>query len=251
MRPPNIIFIVPYRNREQHLEHFKSHMKMIMEDYAPESYQYLFVHQCDTKTFNRGAMKNIGFIVASRLYPNDYKNITYVFNDVDNMPATKGLLPYETVAGTVKHFYGYTYTLGGIVSIKGCDYEKVGGFPNYWGWGYEDNALQNRVLQAGMHIDRSVFYPINDHANIIHHNHGSERVMNKYDFDRFTKKLGDGLYTILELDYQIDESTDFVNVHHFKTNYDEKKEANFIHDLNKGNRPLIAKRRGSINMTFT
>jgi hypothetical protein len=250
MPPPKIIFIVPYRNREQHLEHFKSHMKTVMEDYEPDSYQYLFVHQCDTKTFNRGAMKNIGFIVASRLYPNDYKNITFVFNDVDNMPVSKGILSYETTPGNVKHFYGYTFTLGGIVSIRGADYVKVAGFPNYWGWGYEDNALQERVLKAGLHIDRSVFYPINDTEHIIHHHHGSERTMNKYDFERFSKKMGDGLYTIMELEYELDAATDFVNVRHFKTNYDEKKEAAFVHDLNKGNRPLSHK-KNTMNMVFS
>ena len=247
---PKLIFIVPYRNREQHLEHFRSHMKTIMEDYCADDYQYLFVHQCDTKSFNRGAMKNIGFITAARMYPREYRDITFVFNDVDNMPVNKGVLPYETTRGVVKHFYGYNYTLGGIVSITGADYERVAGFPNYWGWGYEDNALQERVLKAGIRIDRSVFFPINDYGNIIHHNHGTKRTMNKYDFERFSRKLGDGLYTIMELDYNYDAATDFVNVTHFKTNYDEKKEAAFIHDLTKGNQPL-KKRRATMAMSFT
>jgi hypothetical protein len=126
----------------------------------------------------------------------------------------------------------------------------VAGFPNYWGWGYEDNALQERVLKAGITIDRSVFYPINDSGNIIHYNHGTQRTMNKYDFERFSKKLGDGLYTILELEYNYDDQTSFVNVTHFKTNYDEKKEAAFIHDLTKGNQPL-KNRRATMSMTFT
>ena len=38
-----------------------------MEDYPTGSYKYMFIHQKDTREFNRGAMKNIGFIVASRL----------------------------------------------------------------------------------------------------------------------------------------------------------------------------------------
>ena len=248
---PEIIFIVPYRNREMHLEHFKKQMKIVMEDYVPGSYKYMFIHQNDKKEFNRGAMKNIGFIVAARLYPNDYKNITFVFNDVDNMPARKNILTYKTRPNIIKHFYGYEYTLGGIISILGRDFERIGGFPNFWGWGYEDNMLQSRALKAGIEIDRSVFYKINDNENIIHYEHGSERVMNKFDFAKFTNKTNEGLYTIYKLDYNIDENTDFVNVTDFKTGYEENKQAKFVHDLKHGNRPLLPNRRGpSMFMTF-
>jgi hypothetical protein len=243
-KAPEIIFIVPYRNREMHLEQFKKQMKIVMEDYVPGSYKYMFIHQCDKKTFNRGAIKNIGFIVAARLYPNDYKNITFVFNDVDNMPARKNILTYKTRSNVIKHFYGFEYALGGIISVLGCDFERIGGFPNFWGWGYEDNMLQSRALKAGISIDRSVFYKINDNENIIHYEHGSERVMNKFDFTKFTNKTNEGLYTIYKLDYNIDENTAFVNVTDFKTGYEENKEAKFVHDLKHGNRPLLPNRRG-------
>lgn len=242
---PKIIFIVPYRNREAHLENFKNHMKMVMEDYPEDSYKYLFVHQQDTREFNRGAMKNIGFIVASRLYPNDYKDITFVFNDVDNMPAHKNLLSYATSANKIKHFYGYPYTLGGIVSILGRDFERTGGFPNFWGWGYEDNLLQQRALNLGIEINRDVFFKINDNANIIHFEHGTERVMNKFDFEKYSTKTNEGLYTIFKLDYNIDDNTDFVNVTDFKTGYEEVKHAKFVHDLKNGNRPMQYKKRKS------
>lgn len=248
---PKIIFIVPYRNREAHLENFKNHMKMIMEDYPVDSYKYLFVHQQDTREFNRGAMKNIGFIVASRLYPNEYKDITFVFNDVDNMPARKNMLPYATSANKIKHFYGYTYTLGGIISVLGRDFERIGGFPNFWGWGYEDNLLQQRALSAGIGIDRDVFYKINDSENIVHFEHGTERIMNKFDFEKYSQKTNEGLYTIMKLDYNIDEKTDFVNVTDFKTGYEEVKQAKFVYDLKNGNRPLqYNKRKSTMAMRF-
>jgi hypothetical protein len=248
---PDIIFIVPYRNRESHLEHFKNHMKMVMEDYVPSSYKYMYIHQCDTKEFNRGAMKNIGFIVASRLYPNHYKNITFVFNDVDNMPARKNMLPYKTTPGVIKHFYGYTYTLGGIVSVLGKDYERIGGFPNFWGWGYEDNMLQKRAVSAGIEINRDVFYKINDIENIIHFEHGTERTMNKFDFAKYSQNTNEGLYTIYKLDYAIDEKTDFVNVNDFQTGYEEVKNTKFVYDLKKGNQPLANKRRvPNMKMSF-
>ena len=70
---PKIIFIVPYRDRKEHLDHFQSHMKIILEDYEPGSFKFVFAHQCDKRTFNRGAMKNIGFLAVKTMYPNDYK----------------------------------------------------------------------------------------------------------------------------------------------------------------------------------
>ena len=248
---PKIIFIVPYRNRETHLEIFKNHMKMVMEDYQADSYKYMFIHQQDTREFNRGAMKNIGFIVATRLYPNDYKNITFVFNDVDSMPTRKNMLPYATTSGTIKHFYGYIYTLGGIVSVLGGDFERIGGFPNFWGWGYEDNLLQQRAIESGITIDRDVFFKIGDSENIVQIQHGTERTMNKYDFEKYSKKTNEGLYTIFKLDYNIDEKTDFVNVTDFKTGYEEVKQAKFVHDLKNGNRPLqFGKRKSTMVMRF-
>ena len=132
---PKIIFIVPYRNRVEHKQLFTKYMEFIMEDYKKEEFETYFVHQCDSRPFNRGAMKNIGFLAMCKKYPNDYKNITFVFHDVDTLPYTKNLLPYETTVGIVKHFYGFNFALGGIFSIIGSDFEKTGGFPNFWAWG--------------------------------------------------------------------------------------------------------------------
>ena len=101
---PNLIFIVPYRDRVEHKQFFIKYMDFIMEDYKKEDYEIHFVHQCDSRPFNRGAMKNVGFLAMKQKYPNEYKNITFVFNDVDTLPYTKNLLPYETVIGKVKHF---------------------------------------------------------------------------------------------------------------------------------------------------
>jgi hypothetical protein len=250
---PKFVFIIPYRDRKEHLEQFRLHMNMILEDVNPHDYRFLVVHQCDTKTFNRGAMKNIGFIYASRLWPNDYRKMTFVFNDVDSMPMRKNMWDYNTRPGVVKHFFGFTYTLGGIVSINGGDYERIGGFPNYWGWGYEDNELQKRVEKAKFVIDRTVFYPIDDTTNIIQLNHGTLRIMNKDDFEKFSTNTVENLYTIKELKYDMEENrgiknsvdVDFVNVSLFRTGYDESKKEQFVYNLKNGNRPIVSfKRKG-------
>jgi len=207
---PKLIFIVPYRDREQQKSFFIRQMLYVLEDINKDDYAIYFAHQCDNRDFNRGAMKNIGFLAMKQKYPNDYQNITFIFNDVDTMPYTKNFLNYDTTHGNVKHFYGYTFTLGGIVSIKGSDYEKSNGFPNLWAWGYEDNMFQQRVLSCGLHIDRSQFYPMMD-KNIF------------------------GLRKIDELVYQIDENNMFINITNFKSEAANNKANNTNHDLRKGN----------------
>ena len=140
---PKRVFIVPYRNRVQHKFFFSKYMSFILEDC--DDYEIYFSHQCDARTFNRGAAKDIGFLAVKDKYPNDYKDITFIFNDVDTIPFNK-IFDYQTTHGVVKHYYGFKYALGGIVVMKGADFERINGFPCYWGWGMEDNALQNDVM---------------------------------------------------------------------------------------------------------
>jgi hypothetical protein len=247
---PKIIFIVPYRDRKEHLDHFQSHMKIILEDYEPGSFKFIFAHQCDKRTFNRGAMKNIGFIAVKTMYPNDYKKITLVFNDVDCMPVRKNLINYETVVGVIKHFYGFTYTLGGIFSITGADFEKLNGFPNFWGWGYEDNMMQKRAEKGRLIIDRSNFFNINDIGNIIQLMHGVTRDMNKTDFEKFATNTNDGINNISALNYTVDIKTNFINITNFTTSYEEQKTETFRYDVRRGNRPIVFNARKNSKATM-
>ncbi len=212
---PKLIFIVPYRDRDEHRVFFLRYMSYILEDYHPSTYEIYFAHQCDTRPFNRGAMRNIGFLAMKEKYKlNDaYKNITFVFNDVDTVPYLKGLVTFDTSSNIVKHFYGYTHTLGGIVSMKGADFEKINGYPNLWAWGYEDNALYNRALKDKLIVDRSQFYKIND-MRILHVIEGVFRSVNMDEKKRgnFGNKLDDGLLNIRRIDYVIDE----INIYGFK-----------------------------------
>ena len=252
---PKLVFIIPYRDRHTQYIHFLDHMNKILEDYKKEDYIYYFIHQTDKRDFNRGALKNIGFLFVKDKYPNDYKNITLVFNDVDTMPQTKNTIQYETKKGIVKHFYGYIHTLGGIVSINASDFEETNGFPNYWAWGYEDNALNNRVLNNKLTIDRNVFYKIMD-TTILHLLDGFERVVNRGEFDKYkneviTKTNDDGITSIRNLSYDVDE-LNFVNVHSFDTKTEVNAALNKIHDIRTGNIPFKSRnvRRCAMPMVF-
>ena len=248
-----MVFIVPYRDREKEQIIFSTKMKTILEDI--EHYEIKYIHQQDHRTFNRGAMKNIGFLYVKNKYPKDYKNITLVFNDVDTFPSSKNILNYETVLGTVKHFYGFKHTLGGIVSVKCEDFEKVNGFPNYWSWGYEDNAFQKRLLNAGLNIDRSNFFPRMD-KNIIDLNNDITRIVNRNEVNRYVNeykynKINDGIDKIKQLKYNENTENDFVNVTDFITNVNDSPETNIIHDLRNGTVPFnIRERQATMRMHF-
>jgi hypothetical protein len=248
---PKRVFIVPYRNRIQHKFFFSKYMSFILEN--DEDYEIYFTHQCDARTFNRGAIKNIGFIAVRNKYPQHYKDITFIFNDVDTIPFNK-IFDYETTQGVVKHYYGYKYALGGIVVMKGIDFEKTNGFPCFWGWGMEDNALQKRCDAVGLKIDRSVFYNIGS-PEILQLFDGISRIISKKDPWRGEHDNGiDGLRTITQLKYTIDEKSVnpndniftvhnekiiFVNVTTFLTHIQFGSEEYYNYDLREPKRKII------------
>jgi hypothetical protein len=202
MSVPSRIFIVPYRNRKEQKFFFSNQMSFILD--GETDYEIYFVHQSDNRSFNRGATKNIGFLAMKDKYPNDYQNITFIFNDVDTVPFFK-LFDYKTEPGTVKHYYGFEYALGGIVVINGADFEKVNGYPNFWGWGMEDACLQKRCMAHNLVIDRSQFYKIGS-PEILQLFDGVSRLICKKDPQRMQSDNGiDGIMTIHKLEYTIDD----------------------------------------------
>jgi len=248
---PKRIFIVPYRNRAQHKFFFSKYMTFLLEDKL--DYEIFFSHQCDARTFNRGAVKNIGFIAARNKYPEHYKDITFIFNDVDTMPFNK-ILNYETEHGVVKHYYGFKYALGGIVVMKGLDFERTNGFPCFWGWGMEDNVLQKRCERLGIKIDRSVFYNIGS-PEILQLFDGISRIISKKDPWRGEHDNGiDGLKSISQLKYTIDDKSDnpndnifvvhnenikLVNIKTFLTHIPFGAEEYYNYDLREPKRKII------------
>jgi hypothetical protein len=202
--PPKCVFIVPYRDRIQQKFFFCKQMEFILE--GQDDYEILFVHQCDARNFNRGAMKNIGFLAIKEKYPDSYKDISFIFNDVDTLPFHR-LFDYETTEGVVMHHYGFETALGGIVVIKGSDFEMINGYPNYWGWGMEDACLQKRCFAFGLKIDRSNFYTIGS-PEILQLFDGVSRLVSRKDPQRMKTDNGqDGLRTIHKLVFSVDKES--------------------------------------------
>ena len=199
------VFIVPYRDRLEHLYFFQQYLPFVLPDINNNNntnidYEVYFAHQKDTRPFNRGAMKNIGFLAIKNKYPNDYKNITFIFNDVDVLPYTKNIFDYKTTDNIIKHYYGYTNCLGGSFAIKGKDFERINGFPNLWSYGLEDTIIQTRalsVLDKSIRIERYNFYEIGN-KKVLQLFDGLNRLIDRNPTNKvFDNHKNDGISSII------------------------------------------------------
>ena len=66
---------------EEYLSSVKTYNK-----WDDDSVKVFYIHQKDDRPFNRGGIKNIGFFIIRRMYPETYKNMTFEFNcAIDNI----------------------------------------------------------------------------------------------------------------------------------------------------------------------
>ena len=218
-------FIIPFRGREEQREVFLNHMNVILKGTQP--YMFIFVHQKDKRTFNRGAMKNIGFLYVREKFPEIYKKSTFIFHDIDFVPYKRGLFSYDTRSGVVNHFFGFKFALGGIFAIKGADFEKIKGFPNYWGWGYEDNKFQKNWRTSGGKINYNEFISIRDKQVISFDTYNFTRTYNRKNpgYNKYNNKSN--FSTIQNLQYGENDfrlSSKIIDVVHFETEEKEEKQ---------------------------
>ncbi len=213
------VFIIPYRDREAHKFFFIKYMDYLLEDYPKDSYEIIFANQNNNYPFNRGAMKNCGFLYIKNKYPDDYKNIIFIFNDVDTLPYKKDLLNYDVKLNEIKHFYGFKFALGGIFSIRGEDFEKLNGFPGLWSWGWEDSVFYERALEHNMKINRDVFYSFGS-KEILHLIDGLSKDISAKNSERYkNKNIFDGLSNIKNLVYSKNEITGMLDITFFTNSY--------------------------------
>jgi hypothetical protein len=213
---PEKIFIIPYRNREPHKMVFNLMMKELLKD---TNYQLLYIHQKDKRPFNRGAIKNIGFLYVKTQYPLHWENITLIFHDIDCLAYKENQFSFNTTPGTINHFFGFKHTLGGIFAIKGGDFGKTSGFPNIWTWGLEDNIIWERAKAIGLKVKYDEFlHAQNDADKIVSLWHGWNRLLNPDVGLSKTHYHRDSVWSIKNLrfyDEDIEDKIKMVHVMHF------------------------------------
>jgi hypothetical protein len=171
-----LAIVVPYRNRQQHLDQFVPHMRAYFaRDKADRTidYRVMIVEQEQGAPFNRGALKNIGFMLAEA-------HTDYVcFHDIDYLPIwadyswanaptpivwygaeERPIAPGRTncvARHSLEHFFG------GAVLVPNSTFRAVNGYSNdYWGWGFEDEDFKLRFAVAGIEAGRrkGTFMPL-------------------------------------------------------------------------------------------
>jgi hypothetical protein len=137
------IILIPYRERESHLNYFIENAVPLVVKHMPKT-KVVVIEQNGGKLFNRGKVLNVGFDL--------YRDKTKYFmtHDVDINPTEKCIVEHYIkevdISGVLGIYTSQCNTLGGIIKINDKTIQKINGFPNdIWGWGTEDKALQNRA----------------------------------------------------------------------------------------------------------
>ena len=164
--------------------------------------------------------------------------MTFIFHDVDTWPSEKGLVDYQTTHGVVRHFYGYQFALGGMFAIKGADFEKAKGFPNFWGWGIEDNAMNDRCLAAGLKIDRSQFYDISD-KRIARSFDGFQRVIARKDSLTYKQALCDDVTSLKNVQWTM--HNEYINIKTFDCGTNPSEQIYAPIDIRKTKKLIVPK----------
>lgn len=156
-----LAIIVPFRDRQEHLDIFVPHMHSFLEDKGLD-YDIFIAEQTDDRPFNYGKLCNI---VVKEL-PQEYTY--FAFHDIDMLPINDDCdygypeAPIHLATQVQVHEYKLPYVqyFGGVVLINREDFERANGYSNeYWGYGFEDIDLLYRLQRSGAYLEK--FYDLN------------------------------------------------------------------------------------------
>ena len=113
----------------------------------------LVVEKVAGRPFNREVMKNIGF-----KYPSP--EVDFVcFHDIDLLPISADYRRSRHPAMIISDGLDFSpefikHLFGGVVVMEKHHFEQANGFSNnYWGWGFEDVDLRERLLRINVQTD--------------------------------------------------------------------------------------------------
>jgi len=147
-----LAIIVPYRNRPQHLQVFVPHIMAYFRHDKLDRRIAMSLHvveQAAKAPFNGGKLKNVGFALAR-------DKADYVcFHDVDYLPLWADYSfsprPARLIWQGLPVKEVWERFMGGVLMFDNASYARINGYPNnYWGYGFEDRELVERLNLAGI-----------------------------------------------------------------------------------------------------
>jgi hypothetical protein len=151
-----LAIIVPYRDREEHLNIFVPHMHQFLKDKGI-SYDIFIAEQTDDRPFNYGKLCN----VVTKEIGEEYTY--FAFHDIDMLPISDECdysfpdSPTHLATNVEAHDdkLPYPQYFGGVVLISREDFEKANGYSTeYWGYGFHDIDLLYRLQRSGAYLEK-------------------------------------------------------------------------------------------------
>jgi len=156
-----LAIIVPYRDRQEHLDVFVPHMHEFLKDKGID-YTIFIAEQSDERPFNYGKLCNAVVKEIAKEYT------YFAFHDIDMLPIDDecdyGYPDSPTHLATNVEAHNnelpYPQYFGGVVLISREDFENANGYSNeYWGYGFQDLDLLYRLQRSGAYLEK--FYDLN------------------------------------------------------------------------------------------
>lgn len=159
--------IVPYRDRQAHLDEFLPSFAAHAAKYptkVPQGVAIKVIEQTPERDFNRGKLKNVGYVLSKDQA--DYicfHDVDYCPERADYRPPSPGFWAHLAYKGPerivdprgIEVRHDMRNFIGGVILFAKKEFEQVNGFANsYWGWGYEDSDLRGRCTLVGIALDR-------------------------------------------------------------------------------------------------
>ncbi len=195
INPPIVhnYFIIPYRNREEHLKRW---IEEANKTYSaiPFKYSIILVEQNDNDAFNRGRLLNAGFWKSMEIHHNTYGTLlnprpNLIFTDVDVFCKDLTFFKPEPY---IYHPYGHAHGLGCIFISSPEAYLSINGFSNnYYGWGREDVDATLRCKIQNIPINTERYQNRNSSSFFIEFPHSSNVTTIKKNYEEYNKLLND------------------------------------------------------------
>jgi predicted glycosyltransferase involved in capsule biosynthesis len=234
--------IIPYRNREEHLQIL---LPVLLEKFKNESFEIIVSEQNNNDNFQIACVQNIAYKYARGdiliFHQVDYvpsEDVSYEVIDAPVLPARVGIFLDKSNA-SLRDFSdipsGYRRWsdqiddgfYGGVICMKRHHFETINGFnPLYRGWGNEDEDLRERFVWANIPVHRNkigTFYCLYHEDNGAMENAGIQQQKDFFEGRQYllTQAYNDKHIGYTNLVAEVEESnSDIPNVLWLKsTNY--------------------------------